>query len=77
MCYNITAKLLTQLKNAIRSGDEQWIKESIEMLKERGIDDIHHASGFDHPAVLIYTKEDPGNPILARWGFVPETIKGK
>lgn len=77
MCFTIKAVLRTQLKRAIHAGDEAWIKEIEERMRHHGIEDYYLKSGFEHPAVLIYTKEHPNDPILAYWGFVPEATKDK
>ena len=72
MCFNVSALLRAQLKRAIHNQDAQAIDEIIADMKKKGIEDIYHKSGFDHPAVLIYTSENPNNPILAWWGLVPD-----
>ncbi|MGQ8337330.1 SOS response-associated peptidase [Sunxiuqinia sp. A32] len=75
MCYDVKARLYTQLNRAKSLNDKKKIKEIVEKLREMGAEDLFHCSGFEHPAILIYTKEHPDDPVLARWGFVPENTK--
>ncbi|WP_163710860.1 SOS response-associated peptidase [Mangrovibacterium lignilyticum] len=75
MCYDVRARLLTQLNRAIAVNNKKKIEEIAGKLKEMGADDLFHRSGFEHPAMLIYTQEHPDNPVVARWGFVPESTK--
>lgn len=77
MCYDIKTLLRSQLKRATKAGDKEAIREILEKLKAEGVEDLHHSSGFEHPQLLIYTKEHPNDPTLARWGFVPEHTKNE
>ena len=74
MCYDFKAQLYAQLKRAYYNRD----KVAVELIKDRlqklGAKDWYHAMGMQHPAILIYTKENPTDPILARWGFIRETL---
>jgi len=36
---------------------------------------MHHASGFSHPEVLIYTHRSPEFPEVTIWGLVPHWVK--
>lgn len=77
MCFEISASLKAQLKRAIHNQDKKVIEEIMEKMKKYGSGNLYHVSGYDHPAVLIYTKEQPRNPILAFWGLVPDVTKNK
>jgi putative SOS response-associated peptidase YedK len=72
MCYDFKARVITQLKRAIHHRDKEAVRILTERLQKLGVKDLHHTTGFNHPAVLIYTKEQPNDPVVARWGFVPE-----
>ncbi|MEH6514089.1 SOS response-associated peptidase [Maribacter arcticus] len=75
MCYDIKASLEAQLKRATRNQDLKAIEEIIEKLAPLTDLPLHHASGFSHPEVLIYTNEDPFYPIVATWGLIPHWVK--
>tara|TARA_R110000744_G_scaffold4777_4_gene17019 strand:- start:1404 stop:2177 length:774 start_codon:yes stop_codon:yes gene_type:complete len=75
MCYDIKASLEAQLKRATRNQDLKAIEEIIEKLAPLTDLPLHHASGFSHPEVLIYTSEDPVYPIVATWGLIPYWVK--
>jgi putative SOS response-associated peptidase YedK len=77
MCYDFKAQLITQLKRARHHRDKEAVRILTERLLKLGVKDLHHTTGFDHPAVLIYTKDQPHDPVVARWGFVPESTKDK
>lgn len=72
MCFNVSAQLKSQLRRAIRKQDQQMIEAIIAKMKKNGLEDLYQQSGFNHPAVLIYTRENPDNPVMAWWGLVPE-----
>lgn len=74
MCYDIKASLEAQLKRATRNQDVKAIEEIIEKLAPLTDLPLHHASGFSHPEVLIYTNEDPFYPIVATWGLIPHWV---
>jgi putative SOS response-associated peptidase YedK len=71
MCYDIKASYEAQLKRAKRRGDLAAIEEIMEKLLPLTDLPIHHASGFSHPELLIYTNESPEFPTVATWGLVP------
>ncbi len=75
MCYDIKTSLEAQLKRARRNEDLKAIEEIIEKLVPLTDLPLHHASGFTHPDVLIYTNEDPFYPTVATWGLVPHWVK--
>jgi putative SOS response-associated peptidase YedK len=75
MCYDVKAKLESQLKRAKRKNDFVWIAELEEKLKPYNDEPIYRASGFDHPSLLIYEEKEPNKPVLAQWGLVPNWIK--
>ncbi|SHI86058.1 SOS response-associated peptidase [Algibacter luteus] len=71
MCYDIKASYEAQLKRAKRRGDLAAVEEIMEKLIPLTDLPIHHASGFSHPELLIYTNESPEFPTVATWGLVP------
>lgn len=77
MCYDIKTSLESQLKRARRNGDLQAIEEITEKLAPMTDLPVYHASGFDHPELLIYTNSSPDFPEIATWGLVPHWVKDK
>lgn len=75
MCYDIKTSLEAQLKRAKRNLDYKAIEEIIEKLVPLTDLPVHHASGFTHPEVLIYTNESPDWPKVATWGLVPHWVR--
>jgi putative SOS response-associated peptidase YedK len=75
MCYDIKASLEAQLKRAKRYADEDAIREIEEKLVPFTDLPVHHASGFQHPKLLIYTDRSPEIPVVSVWGLVPHWIK--
>ena len=75
MCYDIKASLEAQLTRAQREQDYQAIEEIMEKLIPLTDLPIHHASGFSHPELLIYTDRSPNFPEVATWGLVPHWVK--
>lgn len=75
MCYDIKASLEAQLKRARQYGDEMAIAEIEQKLVPLTDLPIYHASGFQHPKLLIYTEEDRVFPEVATWGLVPHWVK--
>lgn len=77
MCYDVKAKLESQLKRAKRKNDFVWIAELEEKLKPYSDNPIFRASGFDHPNLLIYEQSNPNKPVMAQWGLVPNWINSQ
>ena len=75
MCYDIKASYEAQLKRARQKGDLAAVEEILENLIPFTDLPIHHASGFSHPELLIYTNESPEFPTVATWGLVPHWVK--
>lgn len=75
MCYDIRASLETQLKRALRRGDQEAADEIREKLLPYTDLPLFHASGFSHPRLLIYTDESPEYPSVATWGLIPHWVK--
>jgi putative SOS response-associated peptidase YedK len=74
MCYDIKTSLEKQLRRALLEGskkDAQEIAEKLNIFSKKDIE-LHHASGFEHPQMYIYTQDNPFTPTLATWGLVPE-----
>jgi len=74
MCYDIKASYEAQLKRADRKGDRAAVEEIMERLIPLTDLPIHHASGFTHPELLIYTDRSPHFPEVATWGLVPHWV---
>jgi putative SOS response-associated peptidase YedK len=77
MCYDIKASYEAQLKRARRKGDLATVTEILESLIPMTDLPLHHASGFSHPEVLIYTADSPHFPTIATWGLVPHWVKNE
>lgn len=75
MCYDIKASLEAQLARAQRAQDYQAVEEIMEKLIPLTDLPIHHASGFSHPELLIYTDRTPNFPEVATWGLVPHWVQ--
>ena len=74
MCYDVKTSLEAQLKRAKRNQDLKAIEEIVEKLGPLTDLPLHHASGFSHPEVLIYTNQDRFYPIVATWGLIPHWV---
>lgn len=74
MCYDVKTSLEAQLKRAKRNQDLKAIEEIVEKLGPLTDLPLHHASGFSHPEVLIYTNEDLFYPMVATWGLIPHWV---
>ncbi len=75
MCYDIKTSLEKQLRRALLDGnrdDVQTITEKLSIFSKNEVN-LHHASGFDHPRMFIYTNEMPLEPVIATWGLVPSS----
>ena len=77
MCYDIKASLEAQLNRAKRSGDKKVMEEILEELVPLTDLPLHHASGFNHPKLLIYTDRSPDFPEVSSWGLVPHWVKDR
>ncbi|MFT5859522.1 MAG: putative SOS response-associated peptidase YedK [Flavobacteriaceae bacterium] len=77
MCYDIQAKLESQLKRAIRKNSVEDMNAILEKLERFNGRPMFHLSGFDHPELLIYTNEAPDVPTAATWGLVPSWTKNE
>jgi putative SOS response-associated peptidase YedK len=75
MCYDIKASLESQLQRALMRGDADLANQIKEELVPQTDLPVHHASGFSHPKLLIYTDADPNYPTIATWGLVPFWVK--
>jgi len=79
MCYD-TAQLAYRIyQDAVRlkatPEEIEYLREKWKKLKE-GYPDFYHASGFQHPELLLFSKED-GEIDLSRatWGLIPGWTK--
>lgn len=77
MCYDIKASLESQLKRALRRGDEEAADQVREHLLPLTDLPLHHGSGFSHPRLLIYTDASPDYPCVASWGLVPHWVRSR
>ena len=75
MCYDVQAKLESQLKRAIRKNSSEEVNSILEKLEKFHGRPMFHVSGFNHPEMLIYTNERPDIPTIAHWGLVPHWTK--
>lgn len=76
MCYDIKASLESQLAKARKDQDYAAVEEILEKLIPLTDLPIHHASGFSHPDLLIYTDRSPYFPEVATWGLIPHWVHG-
>jgi putative SOS response-associated peptidase YedK len=74
MCYDIKTSLEKQLRRALLDGSKTQAESMAKKLEIFSKDqvELHHASGFDHPKMYIYTQDNPNIPTVATWGLVPE-----
>ncbi len=77
MCYDIRASLEAQLKRALRRGDEEAAGQIRQQLLPQTDLPLHHASGFSHPRLLVYTDTSPDYPVVATWGLVPHWVQDR
>jgi putative SOS response-associated peptidase YedK len=77
MCYNAESATLAQLKYALHRGDEQWAEELVRKLHKLDPTKFpfFHVSGYAHPRLLVFTNEQPFEPQLYTWGFIPYWTK--
>jgi len=75
MCYDIKTSLESQLKRARFRGNINAIKEIEEKLQPYRDNPFYHISGFQHPKLLIYTKNAPIEPVWSYWGLIPHWTK--
>ena len=71
MCYDVQAKLKSQLKRAKANNDHASIVELTEKLERFIGKPLFHAAGFNHPELLIYPSASKFTPIPAIWGLIP------
>lgn len=75
MCYNVKGLKETQLKRAIRNGNEKAAKEIIEDLNDLFPGEHYHVSGFSHPSLVVYLDKSPFIPRLSIWGLIPSWVQ--
>jgi putative SOS response-associated peptidase YedK len=75
MCYDVKALLETQLQRAKRHNNTETIAQIERQLAPHLPKTIHHASGFSHPQLLIYTNQNPFSPLSSTWGLAPHWLK--
>ncbi|MBP6312780.1 MAG: SOS response-associated peptidase [Flavobacteriales bacterium] len=78
MCYTVaylTKKKITYAKRAGASDDE--VKELQLQLEELTATQpaMYHISGFAHPKLICFTRDDGPQFQLVRWGLIPHWVK--
>jgi putative SOS response-associated peptidase YedK len=76
MCFDIKFVIASQLKREKRLQNLNPEGATIELDKKHSdIKDLHHASAFTHPHILIFTNRDPFKVTPSVWGLVPNWVK--
>lgn len=75
MCYGVKARTEMSLRIAKSRGDSAAADRLLQLLNPFSEFDHHHANGFAHPQLVVYTDADRAFPQLARWGLVPAWVK--
>lgn len=78
MCYTVSYLTKRKVKYAKRAGaDEAEVKELELQLEELTATQpaMYHVSGFAHPKLLCFSREDGPRFDLCRWGLIPHWVK--
>ncbi|HYD92153.1 MAG TPA: SOS response-associated peptidase [Flavobacterium sp.] len=78
MCYDVESQLYRQIKEAHYKGDHEEareLEEKLRRIRETMGAPLFHASGFEHPDLLVFTAEEPCEPMLFNWGLIPFWVK--
>ncbi len=78
MCYAVAYLTRRKLTYARRAGaSEEEVRELEEQLEKltTGLPPVYHVSGFAHPQLLCFTREDGPRFMLLRWGLIPHWVK--
>ena len=78
MCYTVAYLTKRKVKYAKRAGaSESEVKELELQLEELTADQppMFHVSGFAHPKLLCFSREDGPRFDLIRWGLIPHWVK--
>ncbi len=78
MCYDVTSGLKALIKYAKHRHDHPDYLSSLEKKLEdwiRQIEPHHHASGFSHPRLMVFTNLRPYEPQSFYWGLIPAWVK--
>lgn len=78
MCYTVAYLTKRKITYARRAGaDEAEIRELEERLEEitTGQPPMFHVSGFTHPKLLCFHRDDGPRFELLRWGLIPHWVK--
>jgi len=75
MCYGVKARTEMSLRIAKSRGDAAAAERLTQLLHPFPEFDHHHANGFAHPHLVVYTDADPKVPQFAQWGLVPTWVK--
>lgn len=77
MCYDIKTKVEAALKRARHYGNEEAVQMLIQQFRPFLEEEWFHATGFQHPRLLIYTGNSSEMPIVASWGLIPFWVKNE
>ena len=78
MCYTVAYLTKRKVKYAKRAGaSDSEVKELELQLEELTADQppMFHVSGFAHPKLLCFSREDGPRFDLLRWGLIPHWVK--
>lgn len=78
MCYTVAYLTKRKLTYAKRAGaDEEEVRELEQQLEEiaAGQPPMYHVSGFAHPRLLCFHRDDGPRFELLRWGLIPHWVK--
>lgn len=78
MCFDVVSATRSLIKYAQHRSDDpaqiNALKEKLETLT-KVLQPHFNISGFEHPALLAFTNEEPLEPHAIEWGLIPEDIK--
>ncbi len=77
MCYDIKATPTAQFQRARRQMEAAIFEEMRQNRLPQTHLPLHHATGFSHPKLLIYTNQSPDMPSVSTWGLIPHWVKDK
>lgn len=81
MCYDIVANTLQEIEYALIRGDIHHAEELQRRLEDWQIANnskqYYHASGFEHPNLMVFTNLQPTKPQYFSWGLVPPWTRNR
>lgn len=75
MCYGVKARTEMALRVARVRGDKEAEEKLGKFIAAHPGLELHYASAFSHPALVVYTDAAPHDPQLSYWGLVPGWVK--